>query len=124
MPEDFPIGNRRLGQRHLSEILLFPFVGKERKLYLGVRMSKKDQHERLLDEDMDHQADAEVLLTELLRDSQQGPLKKVVASVLSTAGEGVSELRHLYERRPYGGLLIAGCVGLALGLVVSRKSSD
>jgi ElaB/YqjD/DUF883 family membrane-anchored ribosome-binding protein len=87
-------------------------------------MSTEDQNELLLDDDVDHLADAEVLMTELLRDSQQGALKKAVNSVLSTAEDGVGELRSLYERKPYYGLLLAGCIGLAVGLVVSHKSED
>lgn len=78
----------------------------------------------MLDDEMDHLADAEVLVTELLRDSQQGALKKAVNSVLTTAEDSVGELRSLYERKPYYGLLLAGCIGLAVGLVVSRKSED
>ena len=87
-------------------------------------MSTQDHQELSLDDEMDHLADAEVLMTELLRGSQEGGLKKAVNSVLNTAEEGVGELRSLYERKPYYGILLAGCIGLAVGLVVSRKSDD
>lgn len=87
-------------------------------------MSKKDEDEFSGDDAMDHLADAEVLMSELLRDSQQGALKKAMNSVLSTAEEGVGELKSLYDRKPYHGLLLAGCLGLALGLIVSRRSDD
>jgi len=84
-------------------------------------MSTEDKSE-LLDHDIDHLADAEVLVTELLKDSRRGTIKKAVDSVLTTAEEGVGELRHLYERKPYHGLFLAGCIGLALGLLFTRKS--
>lgn len=85
-------------------------------------MSTEEQDDLLAEDDLDHLADAEVLMTELLKDSQQGPLKKAVSSMLTTAEEGVGELRSLYEKKPYYGLFLAGCIGLALGLAVSRKS--
>jgi ElaB/YqjD/DUF883 family membrane-anchored ribosome-binding protein len=82
---------------------------------------KKSQHEEEWEQ---HMADAEVVVSEVLQCNRNGALKRAVGAVIDTTNQGVDDIKRLYRQEPYIGLLLAGAIGLTVGLLITKRWSD
>lgn len=73
----------------------------------------------LVDDEMEYTANAEVVTQEIIKANDPSPFAQLVKSVVHLGEDGGRRLDNLTNEKPYQALLVAGGVGLALGLLIT-----